>query len=155
MRRSGLDELREVLASQFSERRDLLKARSALLAVELVLAREPRPAARALATEVERVFASAHEFAELRLLSALRSQAVRLPAELRDEAERLVGGAGSRPAVRLGLDPEADDAACRAAAADALARWRRRAASPLVDRTTADACGVVVRSCEGMLASLT
>jgi hypothetical protein len=152
VRRSGLDELREVLDSQFSERRDLLKARSALLAVELVLSREPRPAARALATEVERVFASAHEFAELRLLAALRARSVRLPAEARDEAERLVGGAGSRTAVRLGLDPDADAQTCRTAAAEALGRWRRRAASPLADRATVDACGVVVRSCEGMLA---
>ena len=35
--------LRSVLDTQFSERRDLLKARSALLAVDLVLTREPRP----------------------------------------------------------------------------------------------------------------
>ncbi|MCD2188615.1 dynamin family protein [Actinomycetospora soli] len=155
VRRSGLDELREVLATQFAERRDLLKARSALLAVELVLRREPRPAATALATEVERVFASGHEFAELRLLAALRSRAVGLPPEVRDEAERLVGGAGTRTAVRLGLDPEADAATARAAAVEALQRWRRRATSPLSDRTTTDACGVVVRSIEGMLVSLT
>ncbi|WP_018332929.1 dynamin family protein [Actinomycetospora chiangmaiensis] len=155
VRRSGLDDLREVLDSQFSERRDLLKARSALLAVELVLAREPRPAVRALAVEVERVFASAHEFAELRLLAALRARSVRLPTEARDEAERLVGGSGSRAAVRLGLDPDADDAACRAAAVEALGRWRRRGSSPLSDRATVDACSVVIRSCEGMLASLT
>ena len=154
VRRSGLDELREVLAVQFTERRDLLKARSALLAVELVLHREPRPAARALAAEVERVFAGAHEFAELHLLSALRSRAVTLPADAREEAERLVGGSGSRTAVRLGLDPEADAGACRAAVVEALGRWRRRAASPLSDRTTRDACGVVVRSCEGMLVGL-
>ena len=100
------------------------------------------------------MFASAHEFAELRLLSSLRSRAVRLPPDLRDEAERLVGGSGSRIATRLDLDPEADEGVCRTAAGAALARWRRRAASPLADRATADACGVVVRSCEGMLASL-
>ncbi len=41
VRRSGLDELRSVLATQFTERRDLLKARSALLAIDLVLTREP------------------------------------------------------------------------------------------------------------------
>jgi hypothetical protein len=152
--RSGLDELREVLATQFTERRDVLKARSALLAVELVTRREPRRSARGLAGEIERVFASTHEFAELRLLAALRSRAVSLAAEPRAEAERLVGGEGSRTAVRLGLDPEADAGACRVAVTQALARWRRRAASPLSDRSTADACGVVVRSCEGMLASL-
>jgi hypothetical protein len=154
VRRSGLDELREVLATQFTERRDVLKARSALLAVELVTRREPRASARGLATEIERVFASTHEFAELRLLAALRSRAVSLPTDPRAEAERLVGGQGSRTAVRLGLDPAADEGTCRTAATEALARWRRRASSPLSDRSTADACGVVVRSCEGMLASM-
>ncbi|MEJ2869440.1 dynamin family protein [Actinomycetospora sp. OC33-EN08] len=153
--RSGLDELRTVLDTQFTERRDLLKARSALLAVELVVRREPRAGSRALAGEIEKVFAGAHEFAELRLLSALRSRTVTLSPEAREEAERLVGGAGSRTAVRLGLDPEADAGACRVAAVEALGRWRKRASSPLSDRATADACGVVVRSCEGMLVSLT
>lgn len=152
--RSGLDELREVLAAQFSERRDLLKARSALLAVDLVIRREPRPAARALAVESERVFAGAHEFAELRLLSSLRSRAVALPAALREEAERLVGGAGGGVATRLGLEPGTDPGTCREAAREALARWRRRASSPMSDRGTVDAAGVIVRSCEGMLATL-
>ena len=54
VRRSGLDDLRSLLTTQFAERRDLLKARSALLAVELVLNREPRPAAAPLAAEMER-----------------------------------------------------------------------------------------------------
>ena len=39
--RSGLVELRDVLLSQFAQRRDVLKARSALLALESVLARAP------------------------------------------------------------------------------------------------------------------
>ena len=72
MRRSGLDELRALLTTQFAERRELLKARSALLAVDLVLTREPRPAAAPLAAEMERILAGAHEFAELRLLADFR-----------------------------------------------------------------------------------
>ena len=151
---SGLDELREVLATQFGERRDLLKARSALLAVELVLRHEPRPASAVLAADIERIFAGAHEFAELRLLAALRARSVTLPPEALVEAERLIGGNGSRTALRLDLDPEADDATCRAAVVEALGRWRRRATNPLAVRTTVDACTVVVRSCEGMLAGL-
>ncbi|MDL5154371.1 dynamin family protein [Actinomycetospora termitidis] len=151
---SGLDELREVLATQFGERRDLLKARSALLAVELVLQREPRPAGTSLAADVERIFAGAHEFAELRLLAALRAKSVPLPADAREEAERLIGGHGSRPPARLGLDPEADAGAQQVAVVDALTRWRRRAANPVSGRATVDACTVVVRSCEGMLSRL-
>ncbi|GAA4841455.1 50S ribosome-binding GTPase [Actinomycetospora corticicola] len=151
---SGLDDLREVLATQFGERRELLKARSALLAVELVVQREPRPAGARLATEVERLVASAHEFAELRLLAALRSRSVPLPAEAREEAERLVGGNGSRLPARLGLPDDVDAATRRQVVVEALGRWRRRAANPVSDRATVDACAVVVRSCEGMLATI-
>src|SRR5687767_3176237 len=102
VKRSGLDELRSVLSTQFSERRDLLKARSALLAVDLVLTREePRAATAHLAGEVERVLAGAHEFAELRLLSALRAGAIKLPKEVLQEAERLLGGDGGVAHARL------------------------------------------------------
>jgi hypothetical protein len=156
VRRSGLDDLREVLAIQFTERRDLLKARSALLALDLVLHREPRPAAQPLAVELERIMSGAHEFAELRLLSALRSGAVKVPDAVRVEAERLLGGDGGAAGARLGLPDggAADPATARAAAMDALSRWRRRAENPLSSRALADTARVVVRSCEGILATL-
>ncbi|NMH98942.1 dynamin family protein [Pseudonocardia acidicola] len=154
VKRSGLDELRMVLNNQFSERRDLLKARSALLAVELVLQREPRPAAAPLAAEVERILAGAHEFAELRMLSTLRAGGVRLPVEAMEDAERLLGGDGGSAAARLGLPPGAGAADLRAAALDAVARWQRKAESPMSSRSTADAARVVVRSCEGILMGL-
>jgi hypothetical protein len=156
VRRSGLDELRSVLATQFTERRDLLKARSALLAIDLVLTREPRPASAPLAAEVERILAGAHEFAELRLLSTLRSGAIKLSPEVLDEAERLLGGEGGSAAARLGLDPAAaaDPRAMRAAALDAVTRWQRRAESPLSGRAVSDVARVVVRSVEGVLAQL-
>ena len=154
VRRSGLDDLREVLAAQFTERRDLLKARSALLALELVLRREPRPAAAPLAVDVERIVAGAHEFAELSMLSDLRSRVVKLPKDAREEAERLLGANGGAAASRLGLDRAADPAQLREAALDALARWRRRAESPLAARDAAGAARVVIRSCEGILAGI-
>ncbi|MGH3937365.1 MAG: dynamin family protein [Pseudonocardiaceae bacterium] len=155
LRRSGLDELREVLNTQFTERRDLLKARSALLALESVLHGDTRAAVAPLVADVERILAGAHEFAELRLLSALRSGAVVLPkTELLEEAERLLGGYGAAPAARLGLPPDSSPHELRPAVLDALARWRRRAENPLSGRATVDACRVVVRSCEGMMAGL-
>lgn len=153
VKRSGLDELRAVLNTQFTERRDLLKARSALLAVDLVLTREPRPSAAPLSAEVERILAGAHEFAELRLLSTLRSGAVRLPTEALDEAERLLGGEGGSAAARLGLDPAAGESELRSAALEAVTRWQRRAESPMSSRMISDIARVVVRSCEGILAS--
>ncbi|WP_181784125.1 dynamin family protein, partial [Pseudonocardia pini] len=70
VRHSGLEELRSVLATQFAERRELLKSRSALLAIDRVLQRDPRPAAQPLIAERERILAGAHEFVELRMLSA-------------------------------------------------------------------------------------
>jgi Dynamin family len=154
VRRSGLDELRTVLATQFSERRDLLKARSALLAVDLVLTREPRPSAAPLAAEVERILAGAHEFSELRLLSTLRAGAVKLPPDALEEAERLLGGDGGSAAARLGLEPGAGPDDLRGAALDAVSRWQRRAESPMSSRAVSDAARLVVRSCEGVLAGL-
>lgn len=154
VKRSGLDDLRSVLATQFTERRDLLKARSALLAIDLVLTREPRTSAAPLAAEVERILSGAHEFAELRLLSTLRSGAIALPPEVIAEAERLLGGEGGSPAARLGLDPSADPQELRAAALDAATRWARRAESPMSSRAISDVARLVVRSCEGVLAQL-
>ncbi|HEV7452730.1 MAG TPA: dynamin family protein [Pseudonocardiaceae bacterium] len=152
VRRSGLDELRQVLNTQFTERRDLLKARSALLALDSVLHGDSRADSGPLRGEVERILAGAHEFAELRLLSALRSGAIILPKAELDEAERLLGGSGGATEVRLGqpLGSGADE--LRQAALEALARWRRRAENPFSGRALADACRVVVRSCEGIVA---
>jgi hypothetical protein len=154
VRRSGLDDLREVLNIQFTERRDLLKARSALLALDLVLRREPRPASQPLAVQLERIMDGAHEFAELRLLTALRSGAVKVPQTPRQEAERLLGGDGGAASARLGLDPADGVGETREAAMEALRTWRRRAENPLSSRALADTARVVVRSCEGILAGL-
>ncbi|HEV2783764.1 MAG TPA: dynamin family protein [Actinophytocola sp.] len=148
--RSGLDELRRVLHIQFGERRDVLKARSALLALERLL-RADSDDGRGLAGHVERILAGAHEFTELRLLCDLRSGAVTLPRSLSTEAERLLGDAGNAPAVRLGLPADAHPEQLRAAAYAALQRWQAHAESPLLGRRAADACRVIVRTCEGIL----
>ncbi len=86
-----------MLHTQFSERRDLLKARSALLAVDSVLRTTRR--AGPLLQEIERILAGAHELAELRLLAALRSGLVELPKGAGPEAERLLGDAGAAAVV--------------------------------------------------------
>jgi dynamin family protein len=151
VRRSGLAELRQVLHTQFAERRDLLKARSALLALDHLLRTEPRPGSAGLVGDVERIFAGAHEFTELRLLGALRSRAVALPAEVVDEAERLLGESGAAAPTRLGLPVDAGPDDVRAAAMDALARWQDLAENPMVARSAADAARVVIRTCEGLL----
>jgi len=152
--RSGLPDLRHALDAQFVQRGDVLKARSALLAVLRVLSDSPPHDGGRLAAEVERIFADAHEFAELRLLGALRSRAVVLPGELAADAEVLLGEQGAGAAARLALPADAPPPALHAAALTALDRWQRRAENPMLSRTAADACRVVVRTCEGLLAAL-
>jgi hypothetical protein len=147
--RSGLRDLQRVLHTQFSERRDLLKARSALLALDRVVRAS---GGGRLAGEVERIFAGTHEFAELRLLSALRSGVVSLPGAIVPEAERLLGDSGIAPAVRLGLAPDALAGEVRQSAFAALRRWQAHAENPMLGRKSADACRVLVRTCEGLLA---
>ncbi len=152
LRRSGLTDLQDILHNQFVERRDLLKARSALLGLDSVLRTDPRPDAAWLGGEVERIFAGAHEFTELRLLSALRSGAVALPEAVVLEAERLLGEAGAVATTRLGLPPDAASGEIHRAALAALSRWQDLAENPMTARTTADTCRVIIRTCEGLLA---
>jgi hypothetical protein len=149
--RSGLSELRESIMRFFLDRGDVLRARSALLGLGVVLRAEPRPQAARLAADAERAVASAHDFAELRLLAALRSGRVTLPG---DSAERLVGGNGTSIADRLGAEGEVSPDDLRDAVYDELTQWRAHAESPLLGAAQRAAARTVVRSCEGMLADL-
>jgi hypothetical protein len=150
---SGITALKETLATQFAARADLLKARSALLALDAVLRTHPGPGGSGLATELERILASTHEFTEARTLNALRAGNVPFDDQAATEAERLLGGHGDAACARLGLPEASDIATIQAAATEALARWRRRAEHPMATRAAADAAAVVVRSCEGLLDS--
>jgi hypothetical protein len=154
VRRSGLVELRDVLLSQFAERRDVLKARSALLALEGVLHEYPRPGSDALATDLERITSGAHEFAEIRLLNALRAGGVKVKAQEAAEMERMLGAEGGPLHIRLDLSPEADVSEIRRALQNAIGRWQRRAESPMSSREVADAARVLIRTCEGLLVTL-
>src|SRR6266508_1114410 len=151
---SGLRHLKNVLGSLFFERRDILKSRSALLAIDALTRVAPRPGSDTLATETERVLASAHPFNELRVLYAIRAGWVSGKAEVMADLEHLIGGAGGAMHVRLRLDPKAGRAELTSAATEALARWQRRAENPLTGHQLAVAARVAVRSCEGMLAEL-
>ena len=75
---SGIGRLRSVLLTQFSDRRDTLKARSALLAVQRLLSVVPVARSGELEARVEQIRSGAHEFAELRLLNSLRCRRSRL-----------------------------------------------------------------------------
>jgi hypothetical protein len=151
--RSGLPELRSVLLSQFAARRDLLKARSGLLAVETLAHTQPVHGSDDLLSMAEQLGSGAHELGELRLLTLLRAGAIEAKPDDLALMERLAGGDGATTQARLGLEPDADDAAIRGAAVEQLARWQKRAESPMASRETADAARLLVRTCEAILSA--
>ncbi|MDG4834646.1 hypothetical protein O7627_35860 [Solwaraspora sp. WMMD1047] len=154
VRRSGLLELREAMARYLIDRREALRARGALAALEDLLRARPRPGARELLAGVERILAGAHEFAELGLLAALQDGVLELDGELAEQARPLVGGNGTAIAARLGVDHEADPAELWARGNEALRRWQDRAEDPELGPDQRRAARTVVRSCEGILAEL-
>ncbi|MEO8282477.1 MAG: dynamin family protein [Pseudarthrobacter sp.] len=151
-RRSGLDPLLEMLSGQFHARADALKARTGLVGVETLLRNSPRDGAAHLEAALERLHINAHEFRELRLLATLRTTGIALKHPLAAEAERVIGGDGMAVHLRLGLPPEASPEDISTAAHQILHRWRLVSENPLTDRSALDACRVVMRSCEGILA---
>ncbi|GAA4946581.1 dynamin family protein [Actinoplanes utahensis] len=152
--RSGLTQLREIIGSLFLERRDVLKSRSALLAVAELTRARPRPGTEAVTAAVEEIMASAHPFNELRVLSSLRAGWITGRPEAVAELERLIGGSGAAVSERLHLPPDAPAAEQSATAQAALARWQRRAENPMTPYELAVAARVAVRTCEGILSGL-
>ncbi|YCK82868.1 dynamin family protein [Arthrobacter sp. D3-18] len=153
-RRSGLGQLLDNIAYLFQTRADALKARAAVVGLEALLRSSRRDVALLLEANVEKVRTGAHEFRELKLLATLRTEGLSLTPEQSAEAERLVGGRGSTPPLRLGLDAEASPEQVSEAARNSLNRWRLLAENPLTEPAALDACRVVLRSCEGMLAAI-
>jgi hypothetical protein len=154
LRHSGLAELQAVIADLFSARRGVLKARTALLAVEHLVHREPRRQSAYLLAQVERVVSGAHEFRELRLLAALRAGRTGLPAELAVEARRLAGGVGGSMSERLGLPAEAPPDQLWSHAWSAAERWRRQSQQSPQPARPRQAAQVVLHSCEAILQEL-
>lgn len=146
---SGLPELRRALNSQFSQRRDVIKADSAIRALQVLLGRHERGPTADVRMALERVTAGAHEFRELQALHELRTGGLRLPPDRQPGVERLLGAEGTSAASRLGLPPDASmDALVRALEIE-HGRWRRTAVnpgSPALRRLAP----VLVRTCEGL-----
>lgn len=155
MQHSGLPRLRAVLMSQFAARRDVLKARAALLALDALVRENGFGDTDRIAGEVERIQSGAHEFAEVRLLNALRAGGVPLPDDAVAEAERLLGAQGTDVASRLGVAPETGADEIRSALYETLGRWQARAENPLGSREAIEAARILVRTSEGLLAAVT
>ncbi len=156
MDRSGLRELEQVLHTQFTERRDVLKARSALLAVDAVL-RTGDGAGPARARWPARSTGSSRERTSSPSCGCwARCAAARSPC--RPATPTTASGCWATPApppaARLGLAPDAPAPELAEAAYAALERWQRHTVNPMLGRATTDACRAVVRSCEGILAGL-
>lgn len=155
LRRSGLEELRRVVNVHFTQRQSELKAHSAVFALHRLLLRLPVPGSEQLLVSADEHMAAAHTFSEMQLVGRISSRRLDLPAEQLAELERLVGGRGADAAARLGMtDEDAGTEQLLARALQLLRAWRRRLASPLLDRDTSRACSVAERSCERLIASL-
>ena len=149
---SCLADLQEALHQQFIERQEVLRARSILLAVEMVMRANPRQGMQQLRGEFERLVANAPEWDEMRLLSALSSGQVRFPRGLQGEAQRLLGAQGETAHSKLGQVPDVLEADMAEEAGAALARWRDQSVNPMHDRKHREAVRTVLRSCERLIA---
>lgn len=152
VQRSGFGELRDSIGLYFTDRTPVFKARSALIALEVLLRMEPHPGGAALAATLDRALAGAHDFRELRLIASLRTGKVTLPEELAAEATRLVGGEGTNAAARLGLAEEPSPSEVEYLLPEVLRRWHDQAENPLLGAEERRAATVVIRSCEGLVA---
>lgn len=150
-RRSGLDELLRLLSEQFGSRAEVLKARTALTGLELLLRSAPRPGSEVLEEALEKVTAEAHEFREIDVLVGPELRSGELAPEIVAEAERLLGARGDAAAMRLGLPADAAPHQVRDEATASLARWRAKAEHPLTTRSTRDVSRAVARCCERIL----
>ena len=150
---SGLNHLRSVVLRQFESRSRVLKARSAVSALQVLLRGDGVADSAALSRRLEELVAGAHEFEEVRTLSELRSGSVTLEEEKARRLERLLGGYGHDPASRLGLPIEASPEDVRSAALGELADWHSVADHPLSDRSTQLVARTATRTLEGLLAA--
>lgn len=151
IKRSGIADVLDDLSAQFSARRDVLKARSAMASILALLAGMDGDVVQDLRRHAERILASAHQFAEIRVLIAHRSGVVDFGDQDRDLVDRLLGCHGIEPHRRLGIPHEAEPDEIREAVFRSIDHFRRRAESPLSTRELAEAAAVIVRTCEGML----
>jgi Dynamin family len=153
--KSGLNDLRAILAEHFLPRSRILKARSAVQALRSLAATmqstNPDAAAR-LDREVEAVEAGAVEFARLRGAHLVSTGEARVAERERAELERLLL-AGS-PAAAVGLAPDAGADDIRKRALEGVARWRDRAADPLADPAVVEVFETAARSCESIYSTV-
>jgi hypothetical protein len=155
LERSGLRTLLDLIQQRFTAHARVLIARSVMSEVYTLTASlrlSNVAAAERLDSALEEIMASSHELAELQLLHDLAVGALTLTDAEAAEVHRLLE-ASALPS-RLGLKPEVTRDRLRIEVRQSIARWRGRGASSLTDRPTAVACETIVRTYEGLFASL-
>jgi len=156
VRASGVADLQRALHVQLIGRSQPLKARSALAALTALLSSRAWPQRDTLTTRAEMIASSAHEIAEVRLLTELWLGELKLRDDAQaDELERLLGGRGITPTERLDLPPDAGFDEVSNAALEARHRWSQVAEHPMSSMAVKAAARGAVRTCEGILAWLT
>lgn len=152
---SGLDALRDVLERRFVSRARRLVCQSVMASLGAAAIRfaDREPAAVAgIRGELERIRASAHELAEIRLLDAVLTGEATLSVEEAGEVERIVGDGSALQ--RLGLGEGAPIGEAQATAAERATYWKERAESPLLMPFERDLLGIAARSYEGIYSEL-
>ena len=153
---AGCDELEQVLHTQFAERRDVLKARSALLAVDSGCAPAMAPATARARWPARST--GPRRGARVHRAAAAQRAAQRLGHPAQPRRRRRWSGCSATPAPHR-------PPAWASRPARRRTRWRtpptqrsnagdRHTVNPMLGRATTDACRAVVRSCEGILAGL-
>lgn len=146
VQQSGLIEVQEFVQTQFQPRAETLKARGVVLQLDALVRRHPRPGDERIRSGIERFTAVAHTLRELSLLAISRAHGLPVAEENAADAARILGAGGTAPAVRLGLDPDADDESIGRHALAEIDRWRTLAESPIAARAEVTVCLAVVRS---------
>ena len=153
-RQSGIDDLAALIDEHFIGRAQLLRARSAVVLLEALVASQPAALSRPIALGLDQLYASAHPLAELRALTALRNPRLALDADDRAEAERICGAHGYSPLARMGLDADLDGVDIEPLLVATINRWRRKAEHPLSPVDVRAVSNVIIRSCEELVRDL-
>lgn len=150
---SGLNSLRQTLHSHFAARSDVLRARSALVALDQIFAAAGAAACAPLIRELEAITSNVHEFAEIQLLLAIHTGSVKLRVDDLACAERLLGSSGTLLHQRLGADHDAPAEDLVSMAFERHTYWQQLAENPVISRPVATAARTLTRTCEGLVSA--
>lgn len=143
---SGLNQLRQLIATHFMPRARILQARTALVALRAVARRLPA-AAGDLALDVDRrleqIEAGTVQFAQVRAAHLVASGAVRPTPTERSELDRLLGAAS--PYAAVGVPPSASPVDVQQQAVAGVGRWRSAGSDPLADPPWVEVCETAAR----------